>query len=79
MGRDHGRLLIIEPVMPPTAGTALPAIMYLSDLNMLVNLGGRERIRADFETLCERADFTLTGVTALPPPNAFSLIEASPA
>jgi ubiquinone/menaquinone biosynthesis C-methylase UbiE len=74
----HGRLLIIEPVLPPTVDGTLPPQMYLSDLNMLVNVGGRERTRADFEELCADAGFRLTTVTPLPPPAAFSLLEAEP-
>jgi hypothetical protein len=52
--------------------------MYLSDLNMLVNVGGRERTRADFEKLCADAGFRLAAVTPLPPPAAFSLLVAEP-
>jgi hypothetical protein len=75
----HGRLLIIEPVLPPAVDASMPAIMYLSDLNMLVNVGGRERTRMELEELCRRADFVLTSITPLPPPAAFSVIEATPA
>lgn len=73
-----GRLLIVEPVLPEVVDGGLPPTIYLSDLNMLVNVGGRERTRADFESLCARAGFTVIGVTPLPPPSAFSLIEATP-
>jgi hypothetical protein len=73
-----GRLLIIEPVLPPTVDGTLPPQMYLSDLNMLVNVGGRERTRADFETLCSEAGFKLNSVTPLPEPAAFSLLDAEP-
>lgn len=76
---DHGRLLIIEPVLPDTVDDSIPALMYLSDLNMLVNVGGRERTRTDFDELCRRAGFALTSITPLPPPGAFCLIEATPA
>lgn len=76
---DHGRLLIIEPVLPDVVNGSIPATMYLSDLNMLVNVGGRERTRADFEQLCRRSGFAVTGITRLPPPAALSLIEAAPA
>lgn len=76
---DHGRLLIVEPVLPETVDGTLPHTMYLSDLNMLVNLGGRERTRADFEKLCQRTGFAVSDVIPLPPPAAFSLIEATPA
>jgi hypothetical protein len=74
----HGRLLIIEPVLPPSVDGTLPPQMYLSDLNMLVNVGGRERTRADFENLCADAGFRLTAVTPLPAPAAFSLLDAEP-
>ncbi|WP_395358031.1 methyltransferase [Streptomyces sp. YH02] len=51
----RGRVLIVEPVLPEVVGADATAhaadggITYLSDLNMLVNLGGRERSRRDFE------------------------------
>ncbi|WP_053699578.1 methyltransferase [Streptomyces sp. NRRL F-5755] len=71
-----GRLLIIEPVLTDTVGPDASALPYLSDLNMLVNVGGRERTRTDFETLCTKAGFHLTGLTPLPAPDPFVLIEA---
>jgi O-methyltransferase domain/Dimerisation domain len=74
-----GRLLIVEPVLPETVNPMMPPIMYLSDLNMLVNLDGRERTLGEFEDVCRRAGFAVTEVIALPPPAAFSLIEARPA
>ncbi len=37
---DHGRLLIIEAVLPDAVDPSIPAMFYLSDLNMLVNVGG---------------------------------------
>lgn len=40
---DDGRLLIIEPVLPEVVDASLPSTMYLGDLTMLVNTGGRER------------------------------------
>jgi hypothetical protein len=73
---EHGRLLVVEPVLPPLVdGTPPP----MSDLNMLVNLGGRERTRTDFEQLLARAGLTLTSVTPLPAPAVFSLLEAAAA
>jgi hypothetical protein len=48
---DDGRLLIFEPVLPPTVDSATPSLMYLSDLNMLVNAGGRERTHDEFKEL----------------------------
>ena len=74
--RVGGRLLVIEPVMPETVDGKLPPIMYLSDLNMLVNVGGRERTEPEFRALLASAGFSVTAVRPLPPPMAFSVIEA---
>ena len=55
------RLLVIEQLIePPNQGA--PA--KLSDLNMLVSPGGRERTREEFAALFEAGGFTLTGVHA---------------
>lgn len=43
----------------------MPLITYLSDLNMLVNAGGRKRTRDEFERLCAAAGFSLDSVTPL--------------
>ncbi|MDT3399402.1 methyltransferase [Streptomyces sp. B1866] len=75
----HGRVLIVEPVLPPTVDPDRIALTYLSDLNMLVNVGGRERTAADFAALCRAAGLTEPVVTPLPAPLAFCLIEAAPA
>lgn len=74
---DEGRLLIVEPVLPPAVDGSTPPGAYLSDLNMLVNTGGRVRTRAELEDLCVRAGFTPTALTPLPPP--FAALEAAPA
>ncbi|MFG2831408.1 methyltransferase [Streptomyces sp. NPDC048434] len=75
---DGGRLLLVEPVLPPVVDPAAAGVVYLSDLNMLVNVGGRERTRDDFELLCRAAGFAVRTVTRLPKPNRFSVIEAEP-
>ncbi|MEV6398857.1 methyltransferase [Streptomyces sp. NPDC051907] len=72
----EGRVLIVEPVLPPVVGPEADAGTYLSDLNMLVNVGGRERTRADFEAVCRRAGLAVTSISSLPAPNTFCLIEA---
>lgn len=51
-------------------------MVYLSDLNMLVNVGGQERTRAEFETLLSGNGFTVDDVIPLPP-SGFCLIEAT--
>jgi len=71
-----GRVLIIEPVLPETVDAHTDTTAYLSDLNMLVNVGGRERTRADFEFLCSQANLTITAINPLAEAAPFSLIEA---
>ncbi|MGW7413719.1 methyltransferase [Streptomyces sp. NPDC054863] len=77
-----GLVLIVEPVLPEVVDTGAEAdvtdggITYLSDLNMLVNVGGRERTRKDFEEVCRRAGLSLTTVTPLTEAAPYSLIEA---
>ncbi|MBN6038842.1 methyltransferase [Amycolatopsis sp. 195334CR] len=73
---ENGRVLIVEPVLPELVPPGGPGGIYLSDLNMLVNVGGRERTRTDFENLCESAGLRLTEVIPLPPQTGFSVLEA---
>ncbi|MFE5716988.1 methyltransferase [Streptomyces erythrochromogenes] len=70
-----GVVLIVEPVLPEVVG-AQDGGTYLSDLNMMVNVGGRERTRADFEEVCRRAALRVTSVTPLADAAPYSLIEA---
>ncbi|MBG0857502.1 methyltransferase [Streptomyces spinoverrucosus] len=78
-----GRVLIVEPVLPEVVDTTddthvtEAGLTYLSDLNMLVNVGGRERTRTDFEDVCHRAGLSVTSVTPLAEAAPFSLIEAA--
>lgn len=78
-----GAVLIVEPVLPEAvavhteADSLDSAITYLSDLNMLVNLGGKERTRNDFQDLCRRAGLTLTTVTPLADAEPYCLLEAT--
>jgi len=74
----EGRLVMIEPILPPSAERSMEAIgMVMSDLNMLVNTGGRERTRAEFDALLRAAGYAL-GATAPLPPTNYSLIEGIP-
>ncbi|WP_220449302.1 methyltransferase [Nonomuraea longispora] len=73
----HGRVLIIEPLLPPQAGQVKGGLAYLSDLNMLVNVGGRERTPEEFENLCHLAGLSTPVITTLPQPHAFAMIEAA--
>jgi hypothetical protein len=70
---EDGALLVIERVVgPPNTDPAAK----LSDLNMLVAAGGRERTAEEFESLLAAAGFELTGVT--PTPAGLSVIEGGP-
>lgn len=70
---DDVRLFIVERLLPPP-GETNPAIM--SDINMMVAAGGRERTRAAFRELLEAADWRLVG-TRSPEASRYSVIEAT--
>ncbi|WP_327022926.1 methyltransferase [Micromonospora sp. NBC_01739] len=73
----HGRLLIVDAVLPDLVDAQRSPLGHLGDLNMLVQLSGRERTRSDFAALCQATGFRLTSVTGLAPAR-FSLVEAVP-
>ncbi|MEV3963360.1 methyltransferase [Nocardia sp. NPDC050193] len=75
--RAEGRLLIVESVLPEAVDTTDPA-PYLTDISMLVNMGGQERTRAEYETLCNRAGFAVIAVHPTVFPTSYSLLEAIP-
>ncbi|MFD5701880.1 methyltransferase [Streptomyces lasiicapitis] len=72
-----GRVLIVEPVLPEVVDPETAGLTYLSDLNMLVNVGGRERTRAEFEEVCRRAGLAVASVTPLPGAEPFFAVEAA--
>ncbi|MCC3331509.1 methyltransferase [Nocardia abscessus] len=74
---DHGRLLIVESVLPEMVDTSNPA-PYLTDISMLVNMGGQERTRSEYELLCRRAGFEVKAMHPTILPTSYSLIEAMP-
>jgi O-methyltransferase domain len=49
----HGRVLIVERRIPGRDGDPVPAL--LSDINMLVITGGRERTDGEYRALLEAA------------------------
>ena len=59
----HGKLCVIESVIP--AGNQ-PFYHKLSDLNMLVMTGGRERTEAEYRMLFEAAGFRLNRIASTP-------------
>jgi orsellinic acid C2-O-methyltransferase len=79
--KADSKVLIVEPVLPPTA--AKPSFVLLgavmSDLNMLLNTGGRERTEDEFVSLLESASLELSGVTRVPKPSGYSVIEGAAA
>jgi hypothetical protein len=69
---DHSRLLVIERDLGPANEDPLPK---LSDLNMLVVLGGRERTAEEYGELFAATGFELAGTTAVR--GGLSVIEAA--
>ncbi|MGH3647545.1 MAG: methyltransferase [Micromonosporaceae bacterium] len=73
-----GTVLVVEPVLPPGPVTASPeqAYLALSDLNMLVNTGGRERTEAEFRALYAAAGLDLVAVHEA---GDYRILEGTPA
>ena len=73
-----GTLLIIEFILPTLVGHRDPHLEghLMSDLNMLVVTGGRERSELEWRTLLEAAGFRLTGV--YPVGSDVGIVEAKP-
>lgn len=69
-----GRLLAVEVLVPP--GNA-PSFAKSQDVNMLVNLGGRERTEAEHRALYAAAGFTLS--RTIPAQGEMHIIEGIPA
>jgi SAM-dependent methyltransferase len=57
---ETGVLLVVEPVVPDRLeGSRFDNILVASDLNMMVNTGGRERSEGEFRTLFAAAGLRL--------------------
>lgn len=72
---EHGRLILVERVVSVDLHAALPAL--LADLEMLVNIGGRERTEEELRTLLKRGGFRWKRCIALGPGVQHKLIEAT--
>ena len=70
---DHGKLLVVELVLPPGEE---PFFGKWLDLHMLVMAGGRERTAAEYDALFRAAGFALARVVPTPP--GPSVVEAVP-
>jgi hypothetical protein len=73
----HGRLLLVEALLPERARDQPAAIRM--DVHMLVLLGARERTEAQYRELLEAAGFALRRVVPTRSPVGLSVIEAVPA
>jgi orsellinic acid C2-O-methyltransferase len=75
----HGVLFLVEPILrDDPAALADQRMLLMSDLNMLVCLGGRERTREQFAGLLSAAGLALTGVTPAGG-SGYSVVRAVPA
>lgn len=73
---DGSRLLLIEAPLPEELGASwVDQFLSFSDLNVLVNNGGRERTDAEYAQLLDRAGFTRGDVRD---GGVFRVFEASP-
>jgi hypothetical protein len=74
--KADGKVLIVEPVVPEAVKPSFALLgVVMSDLNMLVNTGGKERTAEEFASLLRAADLEPTGVTRVPKPSTLSVIE----
>jgi len=82
---QHGRLLIVEFILPPLVSHADPQLEghLMSDLNMLAVTGGKERSEREWRTLLAAVGFILTGVYPVGGDNRMvrnvGILEAKPA
>ncbi len=72
-----GKVLVIESAIAPDYRQALPVLEV--DLEMLVNLGGRQRTEAEYSALFAAAGFHLSAVIPLADAAPFSVFEGVPA
>ena len=76
--KADGKVLIVEPVVPGTVKPSFALLgVIMSDLNMLMNTGGKERTEEEFASLLRAADLELTGVSRVPKPSTLSVIEGA--
>ena len=73
--QPHGKLLVVERLLPPGNQPALDPVM--KDIEMLVLLGSRERTEAEFRALFEQSGFSIVHVTSLQ--GGTHLLEGAPA
>jgi C-methyltransferase len=70
----QGKLLLVEMTLPVLVDqTPMSQIMTGSDINMMVNVGGRERTAGEFSVLLAAAGFRLTRI--IPTAGLWSVVE----
>ena len=74
---ESGRLLVVERVVGTDYRAGLSALY--ADMEMLVNVGGRERTEAEYRALFADAGFRLTRIVPLEDAASYSVIEGAPA
>jgi SAM-dependent methyltransferase len=74
---EHGRILLVEHLLPDTVPAGQSPTTYLSDLNLLVNGQGQERTGDDFAGLCAKAGLRIAEIGPLPS-TGFHWIEICP-
>jgi SAM-dependent methyltransferase len=74
--KADGKVLIVEPVVPERVKPSFALLgVVMSDLNMLMNTGGKERTEDEFVSILSSAGLQLTGVSRVPKPSTLSVIE----
>jgi orsellinic acid C2-O-methyltransferase len=73
-----GKVIVVEPVVPAKVKPSFALLgVVMSDLNMLMNTGGRERTEEEFASILNSAGLQLTGVSRVPKPSTLSVIEGA--
>ena len=74
---DGSKLLLIERILPEQIdpNDALTQGRFITDINMFLNPGGRERTEVEFRDLLARADLRITRVIPMPSPQAVMEVE----
>jgi hypothetical protein len=70
-----GRLLLFETMIRSEKRLSYP---LLSDLNMVMRTGGRERTEAEYRALYKAAGFKMIRAIRTPSPTGMSIIEGKP-
>jgi hypothetical protein len=77
--RDDSKLLLIDRVLPERIDPddALTRSRFITDINMFINPGGRERTEAEFRNLLTRAGLHLARVMPMPCPQSVIEVETA--